>query len=140
MGAGRAVAQLISTEASHTLSGMNRARSWNVWRMVREARLAAGLTQRELATLVGTSQPAIARYEAGRTLPDIDTLARLLHACGQRLVLDATPLDHSELRQLNESLAKTPKQRSGHNRRVTALAARAARARRQGRVRPLVTQ
>lgn len=41
------------------------------------ARLAAGLTQRQLAEKMGTSQAAIARLESGTSLPTIDTLYRL---------------------------------------------------------------
>jgi transcriptional regulator with XRE-family HTH domain len=122
-----------------TLEGMisHDARAWPAWRLIRDARGAAGLSQRALAERAGTSQPAIARYEAGQTLPDIDTLARLLHACGRRLELRATPLDPDERRQLAESLASSPQRRSARNRRMTALAAKGARARRAGRVRPL---
>lgn len=41
------------------------------------ARLAAGLTQRQLAQKMGTSQAAIARLETGARLPTVDTLYRL---------------------------------------------------------------
>lgn len=41
------------------------------------ARLAAGLTQRQLAERMGTSQAAIARLESGTRLPSVDTLYRL---------------------------------------------------------------
>ncbi|MFM7694448.1 MAG: helix-turn-helix transcriptional regulator, partial [Actinomycetota bacterium] len=41
--------------------------------MISEARTAAGLTQAELARRSGTSQPAIARYEAGTSSPSIVT-------------------------------------------------------------------
>ena len=52
---------------------------------VREARRRAGLTQRQLAERAGTSQAAVARYERGRTVPDVATLSRLLEACGYGL-------------------------------------------------------
>ena len=115
-----------------------KAAGHGVWKLLRDARLDAGLTQREVAERAGTSQPAIARYEAGRSLPDIDTLQRLLMACGRRLVLTADPVDAQHLRQTRESLSLTPAQRVERNRRVTRLAEKAARARREGRVRPLV--
>ncbi|MBI4319752.1 MAG: helix-turn-helix transcriptional regulator [Chloroflexi bacterium] len=41
------------------------------------ARLNAGLTQKQLAERMGTSQAAIARLEAGTRLPSVDTLHRL---------------------------------------------------------------
>ena len=46
------------------------------------ARLAAGLTQRQLAERMGTSQAAIARLESGTRLPTVDTLFRLAAALG----------------------------------------------------------
>ena len=107
------------------------------WRLIRDARRDAGLTQRALADLARTSQPAIARYESGTVLPELHTLARLLHACGYRLELSATRMDPAERRQLRESLALSPARRSARNRRATALAAKAARARRSGQVKPL---
>lgn len=53
--------------------------------LVREARERAGLSQRTLASRCKTSQPAIARYESGLTVPRTDTLERLLAACGEEL-------------------------------------------------------
>ncbi len=41
------------------------------------ARLAAGLTQKQLAERMGTSQGSIARMEGGARLPSVDTLYRL---------------------------------------------------------------
>lgn len=57
--------------------------------LIRGARRAAGLSQAELATRAGTSQPALARYETGVTMPALPTLERLLQACGRRLELRA---------------------------------------------------
>ncbi len=59
--------------------------------LLREARLGAGLSQAELADLIGTSQPAINRYERGTVEPSISTLRRLLHACGMQLQLELQP-------------------------------------------------
>ena len=56
-----------------------------------DARRRAGLTQQELAQRAGTSQPAVAAYEAGRRTPTLATLERMLAACGQELVVDARP-------------------------------------------------
>lgn len=44
------------------------------------ARLAAGLSQKELAARLGTSQAAIARLEAGTYQPRIETLLKLASA------------------------------------------------------------
>ncbi|MBI2862940.1 MAG: helix-turn-helix transcriptional regulator [Chloroflexi bacterium] len=46
------------------------------------ARLAAGLTQKQLAEKMGTSQAAIARLESGNRLPTVDTLYRLAQILG----------------------------------------------------------
>ena len=59
----------------------------NTASLLRHSRLEANLTQSELATRSGTSQPAIARYESGDSIPSIPTLERLIHACGSRLIL-----------------------------------------------------
>lgn len=57
--------------------------------LIRDARLAAGLTQRELARRAGTSQPAIARYETRAAIPTLTTLDRILRACGRRASISA---------------------------------------------------
>lgn len=49
---------------------------------LRELRLAAGLTQAELARRTGIHRPNIARVEAGRHTPSLETLARLAGAIG----------------------------------------------------------
>jgi len=46
------------------------------------ARLAAGLTQKELAERMGTTQSAIARLESGNQMPTLDTLFKLATALG----------------------------------------------------------
>lgn len=57
--------------------------------LIREAREAAGLSQRELARRGGTSQPTISAYEQGRKVPSADTLLRLVEATGH--VVAVTP-------------------------------------------------
>ena len=47
-----------------------------------EAREEKGLTQRELAKISGTKQPAIARIESLKTTPQIDTLFKVLYPLG----------------------------------------------------------
>ena len=46
------------------------------------ARLAFGLSQRELASRVGTSRTHISRIETGQLLPDIQTLRRVAESLG----------------------------------------------------------
>ncbi len=49
---------------------------------LRELRLAASLTQAELARRTGIHRPNIARVEAGRHTPSLETIARLASAIG----------------------------------------------------------
>lgn len=56
-----------------------------------EQRLARGLSQKELAALCGTSQPAIARLESGAQPPRVDTLRRAANALDCELVIELRP-------------------------------------------------
>jgi DNA-binding XRE family transcriptional regulator len=49
---------------------------------LRQLRLEAGLTQAELARRTGIHRPNIARVEAGRHTPSLETLARIANAIG----------------------------------------------------------
>lgn len=49
---------------------------------IRRARIEAGLSQSELAKILGTQQPAISRLEAGRALPSFRTLDEIARALG----------------------------------------------------------
>jgi predicted transcriptional regulator len=71
-----------------------RDRGWffaQIAERVAEQRLAKGLSQRELAELVGTTQSAIARLERGGRPPRIDTLLRIADALDCDLVVDLKP-------------------------------------------------
>ena len=59
--------------------------------ILEEARLAAGLTQQELADRARTSQPAVARLEQGRASPTFATLERLIAAAGFDIRLELVP-------------------------------------------------
>ena len=50
-----------------------------------EAREERGLSQRELAEIIGVKQPAIARLESMRSTPQIDTLFKVLSPLGYTL-------------------------------------------------------
>jgi uncharacterized protein len=90
--------------------------------LVRELRLAAGLSQRALARRAGTSQPAVARYERGLAAPSWETLQRLATACGQRLKLTAEPVPEPHDVELAELfLALSPKERLRALRRYAHL-------------------
>lgn len=52
-----------------------------------QARLDAGMTQRQMAERLGVKQPALARWEAGTTMPTLDTLYRLAKALDLTFVI-----------------------------------------------------
>jgi predicted transcriptional regulator len=58
---------------------------------VAERRLEKGLSQRELAELVGTTQSAIARLERGGRPPRIDTLLNIADALDCDLHVELVP-------------------------------------------------
>jgi len=58
---------------------------------VAERRQELGLSQRELAELVGTTQSAIARLERGGRPPRIDTLLRIADALECDLTVELHP-------------------------------------------------
>ncbi|MEM7362913.1 MAG: helix-turn-helix transcriptional regulator [Pseudomonadota bacterium] len=49
---------------------------------LRDARLNAGLSLRELAARAGTSHPTLSAYEQGRKVPSAAIFIRILEACG----------------------------------------------------------
>jgi len=51
--------------------------------IVRERRLAHGLSQAQLARRAGTTQAALSRIEAGKTSPTVETFSRLLESLGE---------------------------------------------------------
>ena len=60
-------------------------------KMLKEARIDAGLTQAELAERLGASQPVVARLESWRANPRVATLERALAATGHRLAVTVEP-------------------------------------------------
>jgi ribosome-binding protein aMBF1 (putative translation factor) len=58
---------------------------------IRAAREEAGLSQRELATRMGTSQAAVARLEAGGVGATLTTLHRVARALGLSLSIELRP-------------------------------------------------
>lgn len=69
-------------DGSHGVNGVNAVDGARLGARLRELRLAAGLTQAELARRTGIHRPNIARVEAGRHTPSLETLARLASAIG----------------------------------------------------------
>jgi predicted transcriptional regulator len=80
-------------------------------RALRVARRRGGLSQRALADRAGVPQPAIARIERGTVVPRVDTLDRLLNACGHSLEVEhrlGVGVDRTVIREL---LRLTPRER-----------------------------
>lgn len=50
-------------------------------------RMMRGLTQEQLAALVGTKQPSIARLESGTLTPDLSFLRRVVEVLGGKLTI-----------------------------------------------------
>lgn len=72
---------------------------------LRGARVAAGLSQSQLAKRVGTSQATISAYENGSKQPSVATLSRLLAASGSRLTVARArqPVVEPSARQLKRT-------------------------------------
>lgn len=85
----------------------------DVGELIRGTRLSRGLDQSGLARRAGTTQAYISRVERGVVSPSIETLARLLAAMGERLVISTEHLDHgnSSLRDLRDDLARSAEAR-----------------------------
>ena len=82
--------------------------------LLRRARHAAGLSQRELARRAGTTQSVVARIELDETSPTWETLTRLIAAAGFQLDTDLSiaPVDRSHmLDDVARILALTPEER-----------------------------
>ena len=56
-------------------------------------RTIRGLSQKQLADLVGTTQSSIARLESGGRPPSISFLRKVVEAMGGRLVISAEPVE-----------------------------------------------
>lgn len=65
--------------------------AYDLGRTVREMREARGWTQTKLAAEADMTQSAVARFEAGGTIPTIPVLDRLAHALEADLDIRLTP-------------------------------------------------
>lgn len=80
-------------------------------KLVQDARLAAGLTQAELAVRLGVTQSAIAKLERDSANPSVATLDRVLRATGHRLQLLAAPWGGIDTTLIRRQLALRPDER-----------------------------
>ena len=74
-------------------------------RLIREARLRAGLTQAELAERTGRDRSVIARWEQAVVAPSVETLTELVQACGFDLPLELQPRETNERVKKNAMLS-----------------------------------
>lgn len=63
---------------------------------VRELRLARGWSQADLASAAGMTQSAVARFEAGGTVPTLPVLGRIARALDADLTVRVEPRPHAE--------------------------------------------
>jgi len=68
--------------------------AYELGRTVRELREQRGWSQTELAAAAAMTQPAVARFEAGGTVPSLPVLDRLATALDANLIVRVTPRDH----------------------------------------------
>jgi transcriptional regulator with XRE-family HTH domain len=87
--------------------------------LIREARQRAGLTQAELASRAGLLQPAIARWEAGRSAVSLDDVVRLVRLCGLDLEFHVVERDGSDMAQAVRLTELSGQQRLDRHARVT---------------------
>lgn len=80
--------------------------------ILREARRSAGIGQRELARRAEVPQPTISRIERGLVSPRLDTLDRLLRACGLALDLVRRPGIGVDRTLIRDRLRLTPGERA----------------------------
>jgi predicted transcriptional regulator len=98
--------------------------------LVHQARVRAGLTQRELARRSRTAQSVVARIERGHASPTWSTFNRLLHAAGFDVYaeLDVRPVTDSHmLGDVSRILALSPEARLLELRNISRLLAEARR-------------
>src|SRR5437016_11927351 len=98
--------------------------------LLRQARLKAGLSQRQLAQRAGTAQSVIARIERGQTSPTWETMERLLAAAGvelrPQLELPVVVGSHM-LAEVPRILGMTPEQRLEEVKNLSEFLANARR-------------
>lgn len=53
--------------------------------MIKNMRLRAGLTQRQVGKLVNLSDMTISRYESGKVIPNLETVLEIAKVCGFKI-------------------------------------------------------
>ncbi len=79
--------------------------------IIREARKRAGLSQRELAQRLGTTQAVIARWEAGHNSPSFDRVLEAVRACDLDLGIRIFTRDDQHALLIDDALRLSAGQR-----------------------------
>jgi transcriptional regulator with XRE-family HTH domain len=79
--------------------------------LVREARRRAGMTQRQLASRAGVTQPTVARIERGEVEASLERVLELVRAAGFDLEVRVVPLDEDAFALAEQNLARSPDER-----------------------------
>ncbi len=73
----------------------------DIGKLIKDARIAKGLTQEELGKLVGVQKSAIAKYENGRVVnikrSTLQCLAKALDLKGSDLIIESDPKEAASL-------------------------------------------
>lgn len=73
----------------------------DIGKLIKDARIAKGLTQEELGKLVGVQKSAIAKYENGRVVnikrSTLQGLAKALDLKGSDLIMESNPKEAASL-------------------------------------------
>jgi len=75
------------------------------------ARNRAHLTQAELGRRLGLPQSQVSRWERGQVEPSLETLRRLVRACGLELTFRLANGDDSYVEFIESSLTRSPRDR-----------------------------
>lgn len=97
-----------------------------LWRLVREARKRAGLSQWALSQRAGVAQSTVARIESGARCPSTDMVERLVRAAGFEIRVALGEPDPQTTSVLERNLQRTPAELGG---RCSGDAVRAERSR-----------
>ncbi len=79
--------------------------------IIREARKRAGLTQRQLAELLTTTQAVVARWETGKSSPAFDRVVQAVRACDLDLSVRIVNRDDEHSLLIDDALRLAPVER-----------------------------
>lgn len=80
--------------------------------LIAEARQRTGLSQTELAGLLGSSQSLVARWEGGQVAPGFATVVRAVRACGLDLSVGLHTFDADHDVLIADQLRLAPQERA----------------------------